>query len=62
MLVNTVELHLLSTVHIHPVVNVNKLQLYKLQIEGQKTTKPALVIVEKEEEYEVGKILNKRRI
>ena len=59
---NTVELHLLPTVHIHPVVNVSKLQMYKSQVEGQKATKPALVIIEGEEEYEVEKILNKRKI
>jgi len=60
--VNAVELELPSTVHIHPVVNISKLQLYKLQVEGQKATKPALVIVEEEKEYEVEKILNKRKI
>jgi len=59
---NAVELQLPPTVHIHPVVNVSKLQPYKLQVEGQRTTKPALVIIEGEEEYEVEKILNKRKI
>ena len=60
--VNTVELQLLPTVHIHPVVNVSKLQMYKLQVEGQRAAKPAPVIIEGEEEYEVEKILNKRKI
>jgi len=50
ILVNTVELHLLPTVHIHPVVNISKLQPYRSQVEGQKATKPAPVIVEGEEE------------
>ena len=59
---NAVELQLPPTVHIHPIVNVSKLQLYKLQVEGQKATKPAPVIVEGGEEYEVEKILNKRKI
>ena len=59
---NAVELHLPPTVHIHPVVNVSKLQMYKSQVEGQKAMKPALVIIEGEKEYEVEKILNKRRI
>jgi len=59
---NIVELQLPPTVHIHPVVNVSKLQMYKSQIEGQKATKPAPVIVEGEEEFEVEKILNKRKI
>ena len=60
--VNVVELQLPSTVHIHLVVNVSKLQLYKLQVKGQKVTKPTPVIIEGEEEYKVEKILNKRRI
>jgi len=59
---NAVELRLPPTVHIHPVVNVSKLQRYKSQVEGQRTTKLAPVIVEGEEEFEVEKILNKRKI
>ena len=62
ILANAVELQLPLTVHIHPVVNVSKLQLYKLQVKGQKAAKPAPVIIEGEEEYEVEKILNKRKI
>jgi len=62
ILENAVELELPSTVHIHPVVNVSKLQMYKLQVEGQKAMIPAPVIVKEEEEYEVEKILNKRKI
>jgi len=61
-MVNVVELHLPPTVYIHPVVNISKLQMYKLQIKGQKAMKPAPVIVEGEKEYEVEKILKKRRI
>ena len=60
--VNVVELELPSTVYIYPVVNVSKLQLYKLQVEGQRAMKPAPVIVEEEKEYKVEKILNKRKI
>ena len=52
---NAVELQLPPTVHIHPVVNVSKLQMYKSQVEGQKATKLAPVIVEGEEEFEVEK-------
>ena len=59
---NVVELHLPSTVHIHPAVNVSKLQLYKPQVEEQRATKPAPVIIKGEEEYEIEKILNKRKI
>ena len=58
---NVVELQLPSTVHIHPVVNVSKLQLYKSQVEGQKATKPAPVVVEGEEEYKVEKIREKNK-
>jgi len=61
-LANAVELELPFMVHIYPVVNISKLQLYKPQVEGQKATRPALVIIEGEEEYEVEKILNKRKI
>ena len=59
---NAVELELLPTVNIHPVVHVSRLQMYKLQVEGQKATTPALVIVEGKEEYKVEKILNKRKV
>ena len=60
--VNAVELHLPPTVLVHLVFNVSKLQMYKLQVEGQKATRPAPVVLEGEEEYEVEKILNKRKI
>jgi len=53
----TVELELPTTVKIHPVVNMGRLQLYKPQVEGQKAMPPALVIVEGEEEYEVERSL-----
>ena len=59
---NAVELQLPPTVHIHPVVNVSKLQMYKMQVEEQRAMKLAPVIVEGEEEFEVEKILNKRKI
>jgi len=36
--------------------------LYKPQIEGQKVVLLQLVIIDREEEYEVEKILNKRKI
>ena len=62
ILANAVELQLPPTVHIYPVVNVSKLQLYKSQVEGQRATKLAPVIIEGEEEYEVEKTLNKRKI
>jgi len=36
--------------------------MYKLQVKGQKATRPAPVVIEGVEEYEVEKILNKRKI
>ena len=58
---NTVELELPSTVNIHPVVNASRLHLYKLQVERQKATTSTPVITEGKKEYEIEKILNKRR-
>jgi len=60
--VNTVELELPTTVKIYPVVNISRLQLYKSQVEGQKVTPLALIIVEGEEEFKVERILNKRKM
>jgi len=48
-------------VKIHPVVNVSRVHRYKDQVKGQKKKQLALVIIEGEEEYEVEKILNKRK-
>ena len=59
---NTIELELPSTIKIHPVVNVSKVQLYKPQVEGQKVVLPQPVVIDGEEEYEVEKILNRRKI
>jgi len=59
---NAVELELPKSIKIHLVVNASRVQLYKLQIEGQKKTLPKPVIIEGEEEFEVEKILNKRII
>jgi len=57
---NAVELELPKSIKIHPVVNVSRVRLYKPQIEGQKKTLPKPVIIKREEEFEVEKILNKR--
>jgi len=57
---NAVELELPKSIKIHPVVNVSRVRLYKPQVEGQKKTPPKPVIIEREEEFEVEKILNKR--
>ena len=47
---------------IHPVVNVSRIVQYKKQVEGQKKEEVKLIEVERVEEYEVEKILNKRKI
>jgi len=57
---NVIELELPKSIKIHPVVNVSRVQLYKLQVEGQKKILPKPVIIEGEEEFEIEKILNKK--
>jgi len=47
---NVVKLELPSTIKIHPVVNVSRVQRYIGQIEGQRKEQPAPVIIEGEEE------------
>ena len=59
ILSNTVELELPSTVKIHPVVNVSRIQRYVGQVEGQRKEQPAPVVIKGEEEWEVERILNK---
>jgi len=56
---NVVELELPSTIKIYPVVNVSRICKYIVQVEGQKREQPALVIIEREEKWEVERILNK---
>jgi len=59
---NVVELELPTTVKIHPVVNVSWIKWYVDQVDGQRKEKPQPVVIEGEEEWEVKKILNKRKI
>jgi len=59
---NAVELELPSTVKIHLVVNVSRIQWYVGQVEGQRKEQLAPVIIEGEEEWEVERILNKQRV
>jgi len=56
---NAVELELPSTVKIHLVVNVSRIQRYVGQVEGQRKKQPAPVVIKGEEEWEVERILNK---
>jgi len=59
---NAIELELSSTVKIHLVVNVSRIQRYVGQVEGQRKEQPLPVIIEREEEWEVERILNKRQV
>ena len=59
---NAVKLQLPSSMRIHPVVNVSQIVRYKEQIKGQKKEEGKLVEVEGVEEWEVKKILNKKKI
>ena len=59
---NVVELELPITVKIHPVVNVSRIKRYVDQVDGQRKEMPQPVVIEGEEEWEVEKILNKRKI
>ena len=59
---NAIELDLPRTVRIHPVVNVSRVQRYKSQVEGQRKEMPQSVVIEGEEEWEVEKIINKRKV
>ena len=59
---NAVKLELPSTVKIHPVVNVSRIQYYVGQVEGQRKEQLAPVIIKGKEEWEVERILNKQKI
>jgi len=59
---NAVKLRLPSSMRIHPVVNVSQIVHYKEQIKGQKKEKGKPVEVEGVEEWEVEKILNKKKM
>ena len=59
---NAVELELPSTVRIHPVVNVSRIQKYVKQVEGQRKEQPAPVIIEGEKDWKAERILNKWQI
>ena len=59
---NAIELELPSMIKIHPVVNISWVQQYKSQIEGQRKETPQPVIIKGQEEWEVEKIINKRKV
>ena len=59
---NAVKLELPSTVKIHLVVNVSRIQRYVGQVEGQRKEQLAPVIIEGEEKQEIERILNKQKV
>jgi len=59
---NVVELELPATVKIHLVVNVSWIKQYVDQMNGQRKEMLQPVVIEGEEEWEVEKILNKRKV
>jgi len=59
---NLVELELPASIKIHPVVNVSQIKQYVDQVDDQRKEKPQPVVIKGEEEWEVERILNKRRI
>ena len=58
---NVVKLRLPSLMRIHLVVNVSRIVRYKEQVKGQKKEEEKPVEVERVEEWEVEKILNKKK-
>ena len=59
---NIVKLRLPSSRRIHLVVNVSWIVQYKKQVRGQKKKEGKLVEVEEVEEWEVEKVLNKKKM
>ena len=59
---NAVKLRLPSSMRIHLVVNVSWIVCYKEQVRGQKKEKGKPVEIEEVEEWEVEKILNKKKM
>ena len=59
---NAVKLRLPTSMRIHLVVNVSQIVWYKEQIKGQNKEQGKQVEVEEVEEWEVEKILNKKKI
>ena len=62
VLLNAVKLRLPSSMRIHLVVNVSRIVRYKEQVKGQKKEEGKPIEVEGVEEWEVEKVLNKKKI
>jgi len=59
---NVVELKLPVSIRIHPVVNVSRVMRYREPVKRQRIEEPKPVEVEGVEEWEVEKILHKRKV
>jgi len=59
---NAVKLKLLVSMRIHLVVNVSRVVRYREQVKGQRVAELKPVEVKGVEEWEVEKILNKRKV
>jgi len=57
---NAVKLKLLALIRIHLVVNVSRIIRYREQVKWQRVKELKLVTVNREKEWEVEKIPNKR--
>jgi len=59
---NVVKLRLPISMRIHLVVNISQIIRYKEQVRGQKKEEVKSIEVDGEEEWEVERILNKRKV
>ena len=59
---NAVKLRLPTSMRIHPVVNVSQIVRYKEQVGGQKRKEGKPIEIEGVKEWEVERILNKRKV
>ena len=59
---NAVKLWLPASMRIHPAVNISQIVQYKEQVKGQKKEEEKPMEVEGAEEWEVERILNKKKI
>jgi len=59
---NVVELELLVSMKTHLVVSVSRIAMYQKQVKRYKKIPPLLVEIDREKEYKVEKILNRRNV
>ena len=57
---NVVELELLASLRIYPVVNVRRIVKYREQVKGQKKIPPPPIEIASEKEYKVEEILDRQ--